>query len=319
VGALAGSLCGAVVCVITSPIRLRLRFDRATVREYASFSWPLVGLGLSQLLTVQGSLLVANRAVGIAGVAAIGLSTGIAAFTDRVDGIVSQTLYPAVCAVADRMQLLREVFIKSNRVALMWAMPFAVGLALFAKDLVHFVLGDKWLSAVGLLQAVGLALGLGQVAFNWGVFMRATNRTRPLFVAALLQLAVFAVVAAPATLLWGLRGYAASVVVGTLVQIVARGYYLRGLFGSFSIVRQTMRGIAPTIPGVAVIVAVRWLAGGQRSGLRFAAELALYAIVACVSTALLERRLLREILGYFRKRLEAPPAPPVTARAASHT
>src|SRR4051812_40686507 len=114
-GAVIGSAAGAIVCVVTCPYRLRLRFERATLREYVSFSWPLFGLGLANLVTVQSSLLVANKAVGLAGVGAIGLATSIAAFTDRVDGIVSQTLYPAVCAVNDRIDRLKEVFIKSNR------------------------------------------------------------------------------------------------------------------------------------------------------------------------------------------------------------
>jgi len=56
--------------------------------------------------------------------------------TDRLDAIITQTLYPAVCAVADRTELLFETFVKSNRLALMWAMPFGLGLALFAPDLV---------------------------------------------------------------------------------------------------------------------------------------------------------------------------------------
>src|SRR3954470_6084008 len=51
-GALIGSAAGATVCLATSPYRIRLRFHRETFREYASFSWPLVGLGLSRLLVV---------------------------------------------------------------------------------------------------------------------------------------------------------------------------------------------------------------------------------------------------------------------------
>src|SRR4051794_18413175 len=63
VGAIAGSAAGGVVCVVSSPYRLRLRFDRRTAREYVRFSWPLVGLGLSGILVVQGALLVANHSV----------------------------------------------------------------------------------------------------------------------------------------------------------------------------------------------------------------------------------------------------------------
>jgi hypothetical protein len=42
-------------------------------------------------------------------------------FTERLDTIVSDTLYPTVCAVADCPALLFEAFVKSNRLALMWA------------------------------------------------------------------------------------------------------------------------------------------------------------------------------------------------------
>ena len=87
------------MCVTTSPYRIRLRFERGTVRRYASFSLPLVGAGLSRLLVVQGALIVANHVGGLAGVGAIGLATTYAVFADRVDAIVSQTIYPAVCAV----------------------------------------------------------------------------------------------------------------------------------------------------------------------------------------------------------------------------
>src|SRR5256714_12413361 len=121
-GTIAGSVAGALVCTVTSPYPLRFRFDRGTVREYASFSWPLVGAGMSRLILVQGSFLVANRVVGLPGLGSIALATSFAVFADRVDAIVSATLYPAICAVADRKQLLAEAFTKSNRVALMWAM-----------------------------------------------------------------------------------------------------------------------------------------------------------------------------------------------------
>jgi O-antigen/teichoic acid export membrane protein len=312
-GALIGSVAGAIVCVATSPYRLAIRFDRATLGEYASFSWPLVGLGLSRLLVVQGSLLAANRTVGLAGVGAIGLATTFATFADRVDAIVSETIYPAVCAVSDRGAALAEVFIKSNRVALMWAMPFAAGLALFANDLVHFLLGDQWHSAVGLLAAIGLVCGFGQLAFNWTVFMRAANRTRPLFVAALLELGAFAVATLPLTIAFGLTGYAVGFAVSTLVQIAARAYYMQTLFKGFNVLRQMVRALAPTVPAVAVVFAVRALTGGERSLARAVAEFILYAVATVLFTYVFERKLITELAGYVRGRFG--PATPSTGAA----
>lgn len=307
-GALVGSGVGAVVCTLTSPFRLRLRFDRSTVGEYARFSWPLVGVGFSGLLVVQGSLIVANRTLGLAAIGTIGLAVTISAVANRVDGIVSQTIYPAVCAVADRSERLAEVFVKSNRIALMWALPFGAGLALFAGDLVHFVLGDRWRSAVGLLSVIGLSVGFGQVAFNWALFLRALNRTRPILAVALLDMVVFFAVAIPAMLTLGLVGYALGIVASTVVQITARGYFMRRLFGGFDVLVLLLRAIAPTAPAVALVLLIRLLAPGGRPPALVAAELVVYALATVALTLTFERRLVTELAGYLVSRAARPSA-----------
>jgi len=299
IGILAGSVAGALVCGLTSPYRLRLRLTRASAREYATFSWPLMGAAISRLIVVQGALLAANHSVGLVGVGAIGLAAGIAAFADRVDQIVSQTIYPAVCAVADRRPLLAEIFVKSNRVALMWGMPFGVGLALFADDLVHFCFGDRWASAAGLIAATGLLCGLGQVAFNWQIFMRAVNDTKPMFVAAIVDVAVFAVVSAPLILAFGLPGWVAGVAAGTLAQLTVRTIFVGRLLGHFNVVRQLWRAVVPVVPGAALVLAARSLAPSDDSLPRAIAELIVFVVATIVSTLLLERRLIAEAAGYL--------------------
>jgi hypothetical protein len=221
-----------------------------------------------------GSLLVANRTVGLAGIGAIGLAVGIAAFADRVDAIVSQTIYPAVCAVADRTELLFEVFVKSNRVALMWAMPFGAGLALFADDFISFLFPERWEPAIPLVAVLGLMCGIGQVAFNWTVFVRATGDTRPLLVSSLLDLAFFFVVWIPALLTFGLMGWGWAFVVTVLGHLALRGFYMRRLFAGFKLTRQLARGLAPIVPPVAVVLLVRLATGGgERTPAQAIAEL----------------------------------------------
>jgi O-antigen/teichoic acid export membrane protein len=241
-------------------------------------------------------------------VGAIGLATTVAAFSDRVDGIVSATIYPAVCAVTDSRERLTEVFVKTNRLALMWAMPFAVALALFADDLVRYVLGAKWDSVVPLLIAAGLTAGVGQVAFNWSVFARALDRTRPMLVAALVNVAMFVAVCAPAIIIWGLPGYAAGLAATTLAQVAVRTVYMRAMVGRFSPWRQLGRAIGPVLPPAALILGERALGIADPSALRAVAELVVYAagVVAC--TAWFERGLVTELLGYLR--------PAVAARSA---
>jgi O-antigen/teichoic acid export membrane protein len=298
-GAVAGSVLGGAVCVVTSPYELRIRYDRATTRSYVSFSWPLAAAGLSGLVFVQGSLLVVNHTLGLAAVGAIGLVVGVISFAERVDTVVSQTIYPAVCAVADKREVLKEVFLKSNRVALMWAMPFAVALALFAGDLITFVLGDKWSEAHDLLVVTGLSVGLAQLAFNWVLFMRALNRTRPILVAAALNTVVFLAVLVPATAAYGLIGYGVAFAAGTLVQVALRGFFMSRLFDDLGFITHALRAVAPTIPATLAVLLVRSIGGNGRSLNRALIELAVYAAVSALSTYALERQLVRELAGYL--------------------
>jgi O-antigen/teichoic acid export membrane protein len=313
-GVLAGSLAGGLLCTVTSPYKIRIRYDRRTLRDYASFSWPLLGGGMSRLVVVQGTLIIATRTAGVSAVGSIGLAVGVALFSDRVDTIVSTTLYPAVCAVAHRTELLYEVFLKSNRIALMWAAPFSACAVLFAHDLTQFILGQRWNSTAPLIAAIALCSGVGQVAFNWSLFMRALNRTRPLFIAAIVNLTTFAAVMVPALIEFGLAGYAIGMASATLAQLAVRGYFLRGLFPGFRVLAQLWRAAAPTLPAVAAVLLVRLLIPDGRSLSRALAELALFCMVAVGSTYLLERQLVRELISYLHRRRARGVVPAMAGR-----
>jgi PST family polysaccharide transporter/lipopolysaccharide exporter len=307
-GSVAGALAGAAACVFSSPYRLGWRLDRETVREYASFSLPLMGQGITRMIVVQGALLAANSSAGLAGVGVIGLAVSFAVFADRVGQIISQTVYPAVCAVADRVDQMAEVFTKSNRLGLMWAMPFATGLALFAGDLVNFVFGDEWNQAVGMIAGVALICGFGQIAFNWTVFMRAANQTRPIFVAALFDFGVFVVALLPLTLKYGITGYAAGFGIGTVVQIALRGYFMNRLLRGFGVFRHALRAIAPMVPATGLILVVRLATQDlARTPGQAVGELVLFLAAAAFFTWIIERRLVTEVLGYVRGRVDRRP------------
>jgi O-antigen/teichoic acid export membrane protein len=300
IGLIVGTWAAAIVCVIASPYPLRWRFDRSVIKDYYSFSWPLLLSAGSGFVVVQLAVILGEATVGLVGVGAIGLSGNIAAFADRVDAIVTQTLYPAVCAVKDRVDLLFESFTKSNRLALMWGMPFGLGLALFAPDLVHYVLGEKWEVATGLLQVFGVMAGLKQIAFNWTAFHRAVGDTRPIAINGIASLVTFVVLAIPGMLLWGLTGYAVAICAMLTVQLVVRTYFLSRLFSGFRVLRHSLRALVPSVPAVAVILAVRLFESGDRSPGMVVAELCLYALVTVAATWLMERTLLREMFGYLR-------------------
>ncbi len=299
IGLVAGAWCMAVAALIASPYSIRIRYDRPAMREYLDFSWPLLVAGGSSMAIAQGGLMAVDAAVGIAAVGAVVLAATITTYADRVDQIITQSLYPAICAVSDRLDLLFEAFVKSNRLALIWSLPFALSLTLFGADFVDFVLGDDWTDATLMLQVFGVNTALYQVGFNWHAFFRARGETVPTAVVAAGTALTFGVVAVPLTFIAGMEGFAVGMVAMTVVNFAMRMGYLTRLFPAFQMLRHIGRAAAPTVPAVAAVLAVRLLTGGERTTGDAIFELALFGATALVATVVLERALLRELRTYI--------------------
>jgi O-antigen/teichoic acid export membrane protein len=295
-GAMAGSWAASIAMVRSSPYKLRLRWDRAGFRDYAAFSWPLFLGALSTVILIQAPVITAARAIGVTAVAGIALANNLAIFTKKVDDLVTQTIYPAICAVKDRRELLFEAFLKSNRLALLWAAPLGAGVALFAGDFVHYVIGEKWRFAVPLIAAFGIAAVIDQIAFNWTAFFRALGRTRPVAVGQGVALVAVIAIAVPLLVTDGVTGFGVGMAIATAVAVAVRLAYLRSIFASFGFAQHVVRGIAPTLPAVAAVVGLR-----QVKDDIVLVELAVFIAVAALATWLLERDLLRESLGYLRR------------------
>jgi len=298
-GTLAGRVAGAVAIVRASPYRFGFVLERGPLREYASFTGPLFLANAMRVLGVQILVFAGEAELGLAGAGMIGLASSIRAYGDRVDGIVTQTLYPAICAVNDRADLLFEAFAKSNRLGLMWGMPFGIGLALFAPDLIEHVYGEEWEPAVGLIQAFGLIAAANHIAYNWTAFFRARADTRPIGVMGVVGVVSIVAIAVPLLLADGLDGLALGMAIVTAIALAGRVWYLSRLFPSLQILAHSARAIAPSVPAAAAVLGLRAL-DLERSGAMAIAELALYLAVTVAATWLFERALLREVLGYLR-------------------
>ena len=303
VGGLAAGACAAsLVAVAQSPFRLRLRYERGTLGGYWSFSAPLLISGAAGFVMAWSAVLAAKLDLGVAAVGVITLAATISGFTDRVDAIVTGALYTAICAVRDRADVLYESLVKSNRLALIWAVPFGVAVSLFCSDLVRFVLGERWRPAVVLLQVYGVTAAVNHVGFNWTAYFRAIGRTGPIASETVAATAVFLVVGIPLLLAFGLPGFAAGIAAQALAALVLRAYWLQQLFPGFSFLRHAARAFVPTVPAAAIVLVARALEPRGRTLGVALAELAAYVVVTVAATAYLESPLLREAVGEMAQR-----------------
>lgn len=301
-GELLGTWAATVAIVRCSPYPLRLHWERSAIREYTRFSWPLFVGALSTVLMIQVPITVSSRLLGVAAVGGLALAANISQFTTRVDDVVTQTIYPAICAVKDRTDLLFEAFWKSNRLALLWAAPLGAAAALFASDFVHYTIGEKWRFAVPLIVTFGINAALNQIGFNWTAFFRARGETRPIAVVSAFGLLSALALAVPLLIVDGLVGLGVGLCVATSLTVAVRLWYLRRLFPALPMLGHVIRGISPTLPAAATVLALRALHPGTNTALWAAGEALTFAAVAIIGTWLSQGKLMRESIGYLRRR-----------------
>jgi O-antigen/teichoic acid export membrane protein len=309
IGPFVANAVAATAAIAVSPYPLRIRRDRATWGRYLRFSWPIFISVFAMLVVLQGQVLAFDLAEGLAAAGFITLAATLTRYADRVDRILASTIYPAICSVQDRPATLAELFAKSNRLGLVWVIPFCGGLVLFAPDLVELVLGDEWEPAVGLLQGLAVAAGIQQLGYNWFSFYRAAGNPGPQAVESVVMVGSFLLLAVPGLFLWGFDGFVAGRIAGAVLMVAVRSRYIRRLLPGAGLVRLALRGLAPVAGAAALVLALRLGLGGEREPAQAVAEVVLFVAATAGLTWLLERDLLRETAGYLRPAPASVPTP----------
>jgi O-antigen/teichoic acid export membrane protein len=308
VGQVAGYLVAVAAAVAASPYRLALRYDAATARRYLRFSAPILVTVVAAMVLAQGTVLAIKLHDGLAAAGYVTLAVTLTRYIDRADQIVTATIYPAICAIRGQRRALEELYVKSNRATLLWVAPYAVGIVLFAPDLVHFALGPGWRPAIVLLQGLAVVGAIRQLGFNWFSFFRAHGDTGPPAVEAVAGTATFVALAPAGLLADGFHGFILGLVAAALVSLFVRWTYTRRLLPGARYRDLVGPLLAPIgLAGAAALVPRLALWGGRRTLLQAVAELALFVAVYAAAAVRRERPLLAELLGAVRSGRGAAP------------
>ena len=300
-GALLGNAAAALVAIAVSPYRLVWRWNSETASKYLKFSFPIFLAAICGLIIRQGQTLAFETKLGLAGAGYLTLAVTLTRYADRADQMITQTIYPAICAITDQPKRMAELFEKSNRLTAMWALPFGVGLALFGEGLVRNVLGTKWLPAVPLIQIIGVSTAIYQLGFNWSAFHRAIGRTRPQTVYAVVGLVTFLAVPLPLLFARGATAFAWGLFAVNVVAGAMRWAYMKQLIPEVKIASFIGRAVVPPAAAAAPVLLLRQQLNPPHSLGTMMAEIVLFVAVYAGTTFLLERELLREALGYLRR------------------
>ena len=207
IGIVSGSVARLVLGYIMHPYRPRLSLARW--REIMHFSRWLLLNNILIFANQRSDGLIVGKILGAAtlGLYTIAYEIATLATTELVMPI-RRALFPGYAKLAHDPVALRKSFVNGFALIIMLGAPSAVGIGLVADPMVRFLLGDKWLEAIPLLQVLAiiglikilfansdpLFLALGRPYFNTIIIGCNVGVGIPMFILATVQWGVYGII-----------------------------------------------------------------------------------------------------------------------------
>jgi lipopolysaccharide exporter len=268
----------------------RPRLTLASFRKVFGFSGWLTGVGLMSALSNKLDPLVIARVMGAGGAGHYFMGMQLAELPTRELAFpAARAIYPGFSELQSSPDRMREAYLRGVEALAAIAMPAAIGFALIARDLIPFLLGEKWADAIPVVEIITPVMGMQMPLLATQFYAMALGATQLVFFRELAFFLVRTPVFIAATLAYGLEG-AAAAVAGCGFLFIALNLTLYARVSGDALTRpawRARRSLAASAVMAGAVLALR-AAGGLdplAPALRIAAEIALGAGVYVVAHA----------------------------------
>ncbi|MEZ4887182.1 MAG: MOP flippase family protein [Chitinophagales bacterium] len=181
---------------------------------------------------------------------------------NRIGQVIMQVLFPTFAKIQEDRNLVRNIFLKLNRITALVTFPLMVGMFVCSDTFVRSLLGPKWISIIPILKifsciglvssinelfkSIFLGLGYSNLLFKVGLFERFTL--------------IGGVVIG---LNWGIEGVALGLLAAALVNLPVVMYYGGGII-NLSVVKQ-LTNLFPILFTALIMGALVWCVNLQLS------------------------------------------------------
>ncbi len=272
----------------------RPRLTLRSFRKVFGFSGWLAGVGIMSALSNKLDPLILARAMGPAGAGHYFMGMQLAELPTRELAYpASRAIYPGLAELQGDPARARAAYLKGVEALAAIAMPAALGFALVARDLIPFLLGDKWADAVTVVEIITPVMGVQMPYLATQFYAMALGATRLVFFRELAFFLIRTPIFIAATLAYGLKG-AALAVAACGVLFIALNLTLYARVSGDALWRPVWRARRSFLATAAMAAAVLALRGSGAIEplaplLRIAAEIVLGAGVYFAAHAALWR------------------------------
>ena len=311
-GELAGGLALVAALLMATPYRVAPAWARDRVGELFGAGWGFLAQGGVSFIEENADRLIIGRLLGTAqlGYYSIAFRLGEMPYW-AVAHPVAMVTFPGFARMRERGEEITEAFLSSLRFVAVLVVPVGVLLSATAGPLVHALLGERWIPAIGVIAIMGLWASLRSLGGILAWLLNSVGEAKLLAkVSAVMILALVPAIAVAASL-GGVREVALVVLADALVNVIVYALWVQRR-GAIALREQWRAVRAPVLaaPGAwLAAAALSRLGDGWPAGATLAAALLGGLAAYVIILALLDRSILTWIPAQVRRAIEAgPPA-----------
>jgi lipopolysaccharide exporter len=156
-GELASGVVLSVALLLATPYRVRPIWARHRVRELFSAGWGFLVQGGLSFVQESADRLIIGRALGTGPLGFYSMAYRLGEMPYWAIGHpVIMVTFPGFARMRERGEDIRSAFLTSLRLVAVLIVPVGVLLSAAAAPLVHALLGDQWIPAIGVIGIMGI-------------------------------------------------------------------------------------------------------------------------------------------------------------------
>ena len=176
-GVIAGRAAGVLLSYGLAPVLPRMTLRHA--RALFGFSGWMMGAAVINYICERAETLILARVLGMRSLGIYEMGYNLSAtVVFEISDIFIRVLYPGFSRQAGDIEKLRLSFAESQAIIFDVVLPFGVGLALVAPELVVVLTGERWLGIVPVISIIAPFLALFSLHRSFPALMMALNKPK---------------------------------------------------------------------------------------------------------------------------------------------
>lgn len=219
-GLLASAIIRLIVSYLIHPYRPHFKPDLAKTKELFGFGRWILGVSIITFLFNQGDDGFLGKVLGVTalGFYQIAYRIGQVPATEFAK-VISQVAFPAYSKLQDELSKLKEGFLKTLNITVIFMIPLAGGIFILAPEFTTIFLGDKWMPMIPALRILVIAGMIRALVTTGGALFQGKGMPNIDFKMNLARLLTMAITIYPLTLFLDMSGVALAVALGNFVCI----------------------------------------------------------------------------------------------------